>query len=356
MSILYPCRHGRSKRDCVICANEKVAEAVNKQTETQLEIEQRRQEEARKARDAQQRAERRSRREAAQQARQRDEAADRQARRDADTQRAQLNRLAEERRELGQQRQALEQEDLARRLRADADAKDRVATQQAEEQRRLWRAGYKQRTGITDDDLVEAAWVAHRDKRELLRESDLATDRLNAALVRIDDTLRQLTGNSRRAPGLHTYNPQPALPDPTPVTTLQAQLDSLPRVTLKRGRLETQLQDAKANYAKATTRLNMLLASNRLWESMSAGLLRLHQSWPHQYANWDSALDRDSLNIASQAPAVPHNLVPGELAAAGLDYRTEVLPVLKLLTAIDDVPRLTQQITDIASRVVAMDS
>lgn len=327
MGILYPCRHGRSERDCVVCANEKVAEAVRDQTAALKEQADETERKARKERAA---VERRARRE-----RQRADPG-RGGRRsspevaqDGGPRGPQEGRAHDDQL---QQLHAIRQQSLAgeERRQAEADAELSV-------ERTRWRAAYKQSTGIFDEDLVEAAWLDHRATQQRHAELEAGVDRIVDSVTVARVATQQVTGLATGSPGLPLYTPEPAAPDDLRVQQIQDELDRLPRLSFRRGKLQDEFKQAQQHYRSAQLDAARLQAASICWEAASWALQTLRSSWPSAYLDWDQRMDQQAVALVECAPAVPHEISPGELATRGLNYETEVRPVMRLLKAVDDV-------------------
>lgn len=337
MSIIHPCRHGRNERDCLICSNEKVAKAVRDQTRA-LEDQTARDEKERADRQsAEAKRRRQQRREARDHDQQQVEVDAQERRRQEATQEAELQRL----RELSEQRARADREHrvdtLREQVRATEENRREDAAAALAEERTRWRAEYKQATGIYDEDLVEAAWLDHRNQKAEQAMLVASVERVVEAVAVVNMTMQRLTGLADGWAGLPPYAAALPAVDGLPVQRLKEELARLPLLSFRRGKLQEQLEEARASYRAEQVEAARAQASNICWEAAGAATQMLRTIWPTVALDWDEHLDPQAVALLVRVPAIAHELSPAVLVASGMDYNTEVRVAARLVAAVEEV-------------------
>lgn len=355
MGFLYPCRHGSYSDECTICASDRTTKAIKEQTHQQKQLAKQEDERRRKERDAQARRARKQEREnalerAAAQARQDIEDCRREdERRAAANEQRQLQQLAEERE---QQRQIEATDRLIARKR---EAEEFESQQRLAEERIRWRAAYKQRTGERDDEIIEAAWLSHRQREEEKAELDRVLAKLGDIAENVNYVLQVITGLDSRRPGLPKYVTDIPTPDDTELEAARAELASLGRWSLRRGRVMERIAEAKKVFAHEQLLASRAQAINTCWEATAATVASLRSQWPSQYLIWEGLMDSKAVKAVSHVPPIDHPLSPSELVSQGLDYRQEVIPVDRLATLVQDLAKQSDKVTELATAIVDAD-
>lgn len=337
MSFIHPCRHGRNERDCLICANEKVAKAVRDQTKAAEDQAARDMKDRSSRQSAEEKRLRQQGRESRAHERRQNDAIEQARRQQASTQAAESQR----RQEQSEQRTRSERErqlDLLRQQVRATEAAGREGEAAAlSEERSRWRAAYKQETGIYDEDLVEAAWLDHREQQDAHVELAASVERVTEAVAIVNIMLQRLAGLTDGWAGLPKYVAALPLADDRPVRDLADELSRLPRLSFRRGKLQEQLQAARAAHTAAQLEVARLQASNFCWEAAAGATQKLRTIWPATSLVWDEHLDSRAVALLDQIPAVEHEVRPSILVANGLDYDTEVRVFVRLVEAVEEV-------------------
>lgn len=318
MAMFFDCRHGRPSYACLVCANGRVEKATLDVAEAQRAETARAEKAQRKADEENRRARKEAKRTAA-----------------AEEQRARAEELRQERldRELAYERSQLieaerqrveelrqDREDRNRREAAKEQAADEAAAEQRE--RTLWRAQYKQDTGIFDEDLVEAAWFRHQDSQDVQRQLDDQITSLRAEAQWLASALEK--ADTVVAYPAVSVDP---LPDDRHVKELQVELANVRWWSFGReAKLRDEIAEARRTYSRELAKHAESLSLRSEWERLSAAVQRLRESWPTMLVDWEILPPRflDSMEDipASDSPAV----TPRELSERGvqLDWVPEL--------------------------------
>lgn len=337
MSFIHPCRHGRNERDCLICANEKVAKAVRDQTRAAEDQAARDVEDRSRRQSAEEKRLRQQDRESREHERRQGEAAEQARRQQASTQAAESQRRQEQSEQRSRSDRERQLESLRQQVRATADMRREGATAALSEERARWRASYKQETGVYDEDLVEAAWLDHRDQQDAHAELAARVERVTEAVAIVNIMMQRLAGLTDGWAGLPQYVAPLPIVDDHPVRAIADELSRLSRLSFRRGKLQEQLQEARAAHTAAQVEVARLQASNVCWEASAGATQKLRTIWPTTSLVWDEHLDSRAVALLEQIPAVEHEVRPSILVASGLDYDTEVRVVARLVTAVEEV-------------------